>query len=731
MPVLARQRRFRLRLVASLMVALNFAGSVHAQVAVASSNDSAPEVSEVVVTASRLGLFGQATAASTGVTTHTELDLRPARRVGQLLESIPGLVVTIHSGEGKAPQYLARGFNLDHGTDIANFIDDVPINRPTNAHGQGYSDLNFVIPEILDRVEYTKGTYHASVGDFGDVASEHMRIADVIPNEISLSVGTFGDRSAYLGGARSLGDDRRLLAAIDLSHVDGASTPSNAYNKYATALRYSRGAGGDSEDLTFLYYKGDGRLITDQPARATQEGRIGRFGTLNASDGSSAERLSLSGHAARSIGPWSLAVNAYYVHSRMTLWNDFTHFLEDPVNGDQEQQDETRDLFGGAAKASLRHDVGPVRSMTTFGVQGRYDDVFVDRRHTRARKVLDYCELLNADGITATPVDVGQAACTADRVRLGDVGLFLENDTRWTGWLRTDLGVREEVYSGADRSLLPGAAFFRAPYSHDATLLQPKASIVFGPWAKTEFYLSAGRGFHSDDLRGVSGSVPLEELGGVRSAPLLVKSDGEEVGLRSNLIPNALIQVAVFNVRLASEVVYDQDQGEDQPGPPSDRYGVEVSGQYRPFKWLEFNTDLSFDHARFVQTNSLDLAKVYGQTGNRIPLAPSFIGSFGMLVLPPGPWSGGLQVRTLGPYPLLSDNSERDTGYTETNVQIGYRFSNRLNVRLDVFNLFNVKANAAAFDYTTDIHDGRGPLADHQVHPLEPISARLTLSSRF
>jgi hypothetical protein len=599
---------------------------------------------------------------------------------------------------------------LDHGTDIANVIDDMPINRATNAHGQGYSDLNFIIPQVLEGLDYTKGTYAASIGDFGDVASEHMRIADVIPNQVAASAGTLGDDELFVGGAHPLESSARVMAGLDLSKVDGPFDPPNNFRKYAGIVRFSQGTRTNGGDLTSMYFKGDGSLITDQPVRAVTERLIGRYGTLDPSDGNSSERLSVSGHYAWTQDSWSAAMSAYDVHSRMTLWNDFTHFLEDPVNGDQEQQDETRDMAGGQGSLTLNANLGMVQSETTVGVQGRYDDIYVDRRHTRDRQVLDYCELLNPDGVTAVQVDVGRPECTADRVHLGDVGIYVENTAHWTAWLRTVIGAREELYGGDDQSLIPGTVHAATPFRQGASLFQPKANLIFGPWAHTEFYVSAGRGFHSDDMRGVSGTVPLEDLGGVRTAHL---------------------QAAAFNIRLNSGIVYDQDQGEDQPGPPSDRYGVEISGEYRPTPWLELNTDLSFDHARFVTTSAADLLNNFGDDGAFIPLAPAFIGSFGAIVDNLGPWFGGLQVRSLGPYALVSDNSERDNGYTETNIAVGYKVSPSARAQIDVFNLFNVKANAAAFDYTSDIHDGNGPVADHQVHPLEPISVRISVTKYF
>ncbi len=685
--------------------------------------------SEVVVTASRQDLIGQAVTATQGSVTQEELRLRPAYRTGQLLETIPGLVVTIHSGEGKANQYLARGFNLDHGTDIANFFDDMPINRPTNAHGQGYSDLNFIIPELIDGLDYTKGTYFASVGDFGVVASDHMHMADSIANQISLSAGTLGNDETFLGGTHQFDDNDRLLAAFDYSHTDGPFTHPDNFQKWAGALRYSHGDAKDGYDLTALYYHGSGNFTTDQPLRAIQEGLIDRFGTLDPSDGTHNERLSLSGHYAKSGDDWRFTSNAYFIHSRQTLWNDFTHFLDDPINGDQEQQDEDRSTLGGAVALAIDHHLGPFASTTTVGVQARYDDIYIDRRHTHERQVLDYCEEEQPNG-PAIAYSVGQTACSEDRVQTADLGVYVDNQTRWTSWFRTDLGLREEYYRGYDHSLLPGFdGTSNFDGAVDQTLLQPKGNFIFGPWWSTEVYLSAGRGLHSDDVRGVTQTVPIQGI--PRAAgptPLLVRADSEEIGLRSDLIPKLKVQLALFNVDLASELIYDQDEGQDQPSAPSRRDGVELSAQYRPLKWLELNTDLTASRARFTGG---DLS-AFGLDGNHIPNAPGFIGSVGALVDHLGRFYGGLELRMLGAYPLTADNSDKDAGYTETNVNFGYHIAPTLRAEVEVFNLFDTRANAAAYDYVDRLQgEPAAGVDDHHIHPLEPTSARFRITATF
>jgi outer membrane receptor for Fe3+-dicitrate len=683
---------------------------------------SGHQMSQVVVTASRLDLLGHADTASQGSVTQQELDLRPAYRVGQLLETVPGLVVTIHSGEGKANQYLARGYNLDHGTDLANFIDGMPINRPTNTHGQGYSDLNFIMPQLLGGLDYTKGPYYASVGDFGAVASVRLHLLDSIPNQVSLSAGTLGDQEAFLGGTHAFGPNDRLLAAIDYGHLDGPWDPPQNFHKINAALRYSHGEEADGYSLTALYYHSRGKLTTDQPEEALQDGLIGRYGTLDPSDGNRSERFSLSGEYAKRGDDWSFTSNAYYIHSRMTLWNDFTHYLDDPVNGDQEQQDETRTTWGGAVAYKRSLMLGPIESDFIFGLQGRYDDAYVDRRHTVQKRVLDYCNIEQADGSVSNFAAV-DGACNADRVHLGDIGPYAENTTRWLPWLRTVLGLREEYYTADDHSFISG---FQGATSQ--TLFQPKGSLIVGPFYKTELYLSAGRGFHSDDVRGVFGTVSVEGVPGTAGrTPLLAPATGEEVGVRTNIVPKVNVQVAVFQEDFDSELAYDADAGQDSASAPSRRQGVEVSAQYHPFRWIEFNTDLAFSKARYRG----DLA-AFDLDGPFIANAPSFIGSFGMIVQGFGPWFGGLQWRALGAYPVLDgDQFPQDKGYGEVNANLGYHLGEHLTFEVNVFNLGDSHANAASYDYSYRLTQ-TAPVEDGPTfHPLEPLSARFSVTATF
>ena len=679
--------------------------------------------SEVVVTASRTNLVGVAETASQGSVTRKEVELRPIFRIGQLFETVPGLVVTVHSGEGKANQYLLRGFNLDHGTNFGSFVDDMPVNRSTNAHGQGYSDQNFLMPQVTNGLDYTKGPYYAAIGDFGAVGSAHVQLIDDLPTQIAVSAGTVGDQDLFVGGTHHFGSDDRLWAAVDIGHLDGPWTPPNNFRKIDATARFSHGMATDGFSLTVMFYKSEGRLTTDQPQRAIDEGLIGPFGTLDPTDGSRSMRWSLSGHYVKTGPSWSFTSNAYLIHSTMTLWNDFTHFLDDPVSGDQEAQNENRTTVGGAAAMKLQSHAGFGDISTTFGAQGRYDDILIDRLHTKGRGNLFYCEQEQPSG-PPIPYSVGLPACNKDRAHVADLAVYGETTIHWRPWLRTILGGREELYWGDDHSLISGF-----DGSAHQWLFQPKGSLVIGPFYETELYVSAGRGFHSDDVRGVFGTVPIEGLPVLAGkTPLLSPTVGEEVGLRTNIIPKVSVQVALFQEDFDSELAYDQDQGQDSAGAPSRRRGIEISGQYHPFPWIEFNTDLAFSRARYRG----DLT-AFGLHGQFIANAPSFIGSFGILVDNLGPWFGGLQWRKLGAYPITDGpQTPQDKGYSEINLDLGRKLGDGFRAQVNVFNVLNSHAHSAAYFYTTRLQgEPAEGVSDFQVHPLEPRSARFTLTKVF
>ena len=666
--------------------------------------ESSPETSlptavdVVTVTASTANLIGGAVTSSQGVILKKELELRPVYRVGQLLETMPGLQVTAHSGEGKANQYLLRGFNLDHGHDLASYIDGMPVNMRTHAHGQGYTDLNFFIPEMAGKVGFTKGPYYASEGDFGVVGADHISYVDQIRNQLSVSAGTLGDQRVFAAGTHNINDNDRVLGTAEYVHLDGPWTHPDNFRKTNLLTRFAHGDSDDGYAITGMYYRGLWTATTDQPLRAIKSGLIGRYDTLDPSDGGQAERLSLSGSYAHGTLDWKINANAYAVKNQLTLWNNFTHFLDDPINGDQHGQNDARTYIGGGASYTRFQKVMDGESDTTVGVQGRYDDIAVDLRHTLKRQVLQ--------------------TNIADRVQEGSLAVYAENTTYWRTWLRTVAGLRGDYFTATDHNVTGGRSG-----SENAALLQPKGSVVFGPWNQTEFYISAGQGFHSNDVRTGLVVDPVTGRTSVQRPPFIVHASGEEIGLRTTLIPHVQAAVTLFQTDFDSELTYNADAGADEAGRPSRRQGVEITAQYRPYRWLELSTNIALSKARYRDSDP---------AGSNIPDSPGFVASVGVLVDNLGPWFGAMEFRDLGSHPLIEDNSVKSPGYQEVNVDIGYKITPSLKLQVNIFNLFDSKQNAADYLYTDRLRgEPAAGVEDSHIHPLEPRSARFTITKLF
>ena len=660
------------------------------------------DLAEVTVTAERLSLMGKATTASEGIVVNEELALTPAYRVGQLLETVPGLQVTSHSGEGKANQYLMRGYNLDHGTDLATFIDGMPVNEPTHAHGQGYTDLNFLIPELATNITYTKGTYYADEGDFASVGSIHINYLNRIEPQVSFTGGTFGYQRAFAGDSIDVGNGA-LLGALEVAHYDGPWVNPDDLRKVNTVLRYSQGTNEDGLSVTGSFYHGLWNATTDQPERAITAGLIGRFGSLDPSDGGQAQRGNLTLQVHQVIADGQLTASAYAFNNQLTLWNDFTHFLIDPIHGDQEAQHENRNTVGGNIDYEKSLPVFGFENVVKVGAESRNDFNDVSRLPTEDRVVIPASE---------DPLNFSES----DRIRLYSLAAYVETTTHWTSWFRSVLGVRYDHMYGEDTGTNTGTA--------TGNLAQPKGSLIFRPDDSTELYLSAGRGFHSDDLRGVTSS----QASGIPGAPLIAHQTGEEIGIRQEITAAFTATLALYSLDAQSETTYDPDAGVDGAGPGSRRRGFELNLTYQATRWLEFYGSYSYNHARF--TTPYDDGT--GHVGEFLPNVPFATGSFNVYVRNLGPWSGGLEYRYLSAFPLSSDDEVQGHGYGEWNGDAHYEIGAGWSASLGVYNILNKHADAAEFWYIDRLQgEPAAGVADLHVHPLEPISGRLTIAKKF
>jgi hypothetical protein len=738
------------RAIASILLMGAAYSSSHAEQAFATTaNDTAnPEpgsLQEITVTARRLELLGTASTASEGVVDDEELQLAPLYRPGQLLETVPGLIVTLHSGEGKANQYLMRGYNLDHGTDLETYVDGMPINQPTQAHGQGYTDLNFMIPELADQLTYTKGPYYANVGDFGAVGSVRVSYRDTIQDQVSTTVGTFGFQRIFSASSQPLGDGN-LLAAAEILHYDGPFVTPDDARKENVVLRYGEGDDKNGYSVTAMLYHQLWTNTTDIPVRAISEDLVSdRFGTLNPSDGGRAWRSSLSFNNHATLGDGQFTASAFFIDNQLHLWNDFTHSLVNPVRGDQEDQFENRRAFGGQASYMLPAPLGSIPNEISVGVLTRDDILYVGR-------------LPSEDRVPLPAADDPPSFSNEDQVYLFAGAVWAQATTHWTSTFRSVLGFREDYQHGTDIDYLAALHEQSGPgysgYSNSGTvqqaLPQPKASLIYTPMDTLEFYVSAGRGFHSADIRGVNQDTSVDL--GLPHTPLLAKQEGQEVGLRATPRPNLAMTFAYYNLWQQSETIIDPDVGQDTAGPPSRRYGYEINVTYQINQYLEFYGSYSGDHTHF--TRPFDDGT--GHLGEFITDAPLATGALALYLTNLGPWSGGLNYRYLGNYPLSSgpcvnSAAEHDFGTTcansptaaalgqvdgkgfgEWNLDAHYAFPEGWGASLGIYNLFNTHANAAEFWYVDRLPgEPAAGVAGVHIHPLELLMARFTVTKAF
>ena len=660
--------------------------------------DGTPQLDAITVTGHYDNAVGTSDAASQGAVTATLIANRPALRTGELLEFVPGMIVTQHSGDGKANQYFLRGFNLDHGTDFATYVDDVPVNMRTHAHGQGYTDLNFLIPELVGRIDYKKGPYFAEEGDFASAGAAHMGLVNELPQGIaSVTGGSNGYMRALLADSFKAADGT-LLYGLDFGRNNGPWDKPEEARRYNGVLRYTGGTRADGFNLTAMAYRNTWNSTDQVPLRAVQSGLIDRFGAIDPSDGGSTSRYSLNYAMHKRDADHAFEMNAYAVHSKLDLFSDFTYFQDNPVTGDQFHQSEKRNMVGVNAAQTWFGKMGRFDVQNKIGLQTRYDDI-------------------SPIGLYQTQDRQYVSTTREDSVKEGSIGIFGENTTQWLDKFRTVAGLRYDVYNFNVNSSIDGNSGSARDHA-----VSPKLSLIFGPWAKTEYFLNWGKGFHSNDGRGTT-QTQLPNGGGP-SDPVtpLVGTRGMEVGVRTEIVPGLQSSLALWRLDLNSELVFSGDAGDTSPSRPSTRHGIEWNNHYIANSWLNVDLDLALSHARYTQDDPV---------GNYIPGSINKVVSFGVSVNDLGPWSGAFQLRYFGPRPLIEDNSVNSQSTTLAYARVGYRISPKTRLSLDVFNLFNREASDIDYYYSSQLRNEPAPVNGIAFHPVEPRTFRLTLAHNF
>lgn len=689
-----------------------------------SNKKEALELDEIVVTAkgradSQVGI---ADSASQGNVGQAQLKYRPVTRPGEVLETVPGLIATQHSGEGKANQYFLRGFNLDHGTDFLTQIDGIPVNMASHSHGQGWTDTSFLIPELIETLEYKKGNYYAENGDFSSAGSADVHYFKALPRTIlKFTGGSFDYYRGLVAGSHQAGGGDLLYGAESV-HNNGPWTEGNEYSKFNGILRYSEELGDHGWSVTAMATQSDWKATDQIAGRAVNEGLIGRFDALDPTDGGTSRRYSLAAEWHRRNADSETGIMVYGLYSKLNLYSNFTFFLDnnestnptgcaglasgkfDPALfnrcGDQFGQPDERYTTGLKASHTIFHKMGTAESGTTLGFQVRNDTIH--------------------NALTKTHAQVQYAVTRQDTVRVTGVSPYAENKTYWNDWLRTSLGVR---FDGFRFDVSQSNVGQNTGERYDG-LVSPKLGIVLGPWADTEFYLNGGLGYHSNDARGILTTVDPSTGAKLDPATPLVRTYGAEAGVRSIWVKGLQSTLAIWCLDTDSELVFTGDAGTTEPSRPSRRYGLEFANYYAPADWLTFDADFSFSHARFRNNAPF---------GNYIPNSvASVIAAGATFHEVAGGFFGGLRLRFFGPRALAEDGVQFSSSTLLLSALLGYEVNKNLSFQAEIFNLFDRKDDGITYFYTSRLPgESSAGVDDFHFHPVEPLSFRLGFTAQF
>ncbi len=713
--------------------------------AVVPGTNAVTQLPAVTVTGRQDSLLGISDSASQGTTGQAQLADRPILRSGEILETVPGVIITQHAGGGKANQYFLRGFNLDHGTDFAVFLDDMPLNLPTHAHGEGYSDMNTVIPELVEKVDYEKGPYYANVGDFGSAGAAHLSFYKVLPQDfVTLEAGTYGFDRGVFGVSQKLGPGD-ILYGGEVFHDDGPWVHPDNYYKFNGLTTYSQGNDVNGWSTTFRGYYGEWNSSDQIPG---SYGATNFFGAINPTDGGTSQRYSAQAEWHREDENSATKVTIYGFYYYLNLYSDFTYYLADDTQGDQFEQQDRRWVGGTDASHTLFNQWAGHDVENTFGVQTREDYINnglyqTDDRQRVVKNDTDYLDQpgdLFANGTTSTRLPL---ATDVNRIWDTQAGVYAENKIQWSDKIRSVAAMR------GDLEYFDVTSFTTPANSGSAGMIlpSPKMSWIFGPWEKTELYVQGGFDFHSNDGRAatqivepVSAANPNPDTPSPR-APALAQTKGAEIGVRTLALPNLQSTVSLWYLHSSSELEQDGDTGSTVASPSaSNRYGVEWGNYYKLNQNLTVDLDAADSLARFVEVDAADAAplnpnvpQMLGPGGKDVPEAVGAVISSGLTLHDYHGFSSSVRLRYFGPRDLTSDGDYRSQHTLVMNWEGGYRINKTWSLTAEILNLLDSRSHDIDYTYESQVLANRAAPASFQevFHPTEPIQVRFGLTARF
>lgn len=625
------------------------------------SKESQTRLKELTVTERR-----PTTAASSETIRARDYELRPHTTTQEILNNLPGLVAGQHAGGGKAMQYFLRGFDNDHGTDIALFVDGVPVNMVSHAHGQGYADLNFLIPEIVDRVEFSKGPYFVQWGDLANSGAVNFITKENTSENSLQALGGFFNTMRYTGMVSpQIGPVQTLLASEVYFSDDPFKNPEN-YVRYNFFGKFTLAPTVDSKlSLWFSAHDGDWDASGQIPLHEVHARRLDRFGSIDQAEGGKSDRQNVNLVYTSTPSPQeNWLVQLYGSRYKLTLFSNFTFFARDTIRGDGINQDDSRVLYGGRLRYTRFWTIGGMPTESMLGFETRNDDADVGlfRQQKRHRFA------------TTNKVNVEERSFSG----------YLQQEFFLREWLRLQVGVRGDCFLFAVNNRLPANATDATRIRGNTIdgIVNPKANLILSPfqnkptlWRNTEFFLNFGIGYHSNDARDAvqAGGKPL------------ARSTSSELGVRTNLWDRLDLAASLWLLDLDSELVFVGDEGVTEASGPTRRWGIDFETRYTVLPWLFADLDLSYSDPRFRTTSEA------------IPLAPTLLVNGGLTAIFENGFSGALRLRYLDDRPANEDRSLAARSYMLLDLILRYRWQN-IEASVQVLNLADVDWRQTQFD---------------------------------
>ena len=657
------------------------------------AQDEAAVIEELVVWGRSLQLLGSADSASQGVVGYADFSTRPLARVGELVEVVPGMIATQHSGPGKANQYFLRGFNLDHGSDFSTFFEGMPVNFRTHAHAQGYMDLNFIIPEIIERVDFKKGPYSANTGDFSLAGTSSMKTYDTLERGFVEVTAGSGDEIRVVAANSFSTEQGSLLYALEHQQTNGMFVLDQDVRKYNGLLKYTGEIDGIPSQLTLTAYDSEWISTNQVPQRAVASGQIDRFGFIDPDLGGQSHRYSLSGRF--ELGEWDLTAyaSAYY----MSLINNPTYVLNDPINGDEFEQEDERLLFGGSLLRKGAFDFLGLQAASLVGAEARYDDVQeLNLFNTRSRVRYDSVREDDAQELSLSAYAESEFM-VSEKLRLA-TGLRVD-------YIRFDVEALRPQNSGSD---------------NDA-LLQPKFGLAYRLADSLEFYANYGHGFHSNDVRAAVNRIDPITGEDTEAQDILVEGRGGEIGFRYDNLRGFNVTLTAFELATDSELVFVGDAGTTEPSDPTRRSGVELNAFYSINDRLviDFSAARASGHFRGLPDGENSITDAHE---NVAAAGLSYVGTQGI--------TASLRLRYFGDAALTEDESLMKEDSTLVNAGVSYAFG-AWEMGIDALNLFDAEDDDIAYFFESRLPGELEAVEDIHFHPSNPRIIRAMLRYSF